>query len=121
MKIITLLAVAFFSFNVSAQVLDVQELKIQELDVMDFDTLTISGKYKGKNLFVKNPFAGIEGSAFSVQKIILDNKNVKTPFNQSAFMINLSERDRQIGQDLDLMIIYLKGKKPVILNADVIK
>jgi hypothetical protein len=91
-----------------------------KIETIDYDTLTLKGKYNGKNIFVKNPFRNEDG--FSVQSVMVDKEILEIP-NQSAsaFEINLSERDRKIGQDLDLMIIYLKGRKPEVLNAEVLE
>lgn len=105
------------SFLFSILFFIVISLSAQEDLTLELDTIHFSGKYTGKNLFVKNQFSENE-KGFSVRSIILNEEEIPDDLNATDFEINLSSRDRKIGDDLNIAIIYLKGKKPEILNLD---
>jgi sulfite reductase alpha subunit-like flavoprotein len=96
-------------------------LHAQEIATIDYDTLTISGKYSGKNIFVKNQFSENEGEGFSVQSILLNNEVTVGKYDQSAFEIKLQSSDRKVGDDLTIAIIYMKGRAPKVLNLQVLE
>lgn len=106
MKFLQLIIVLAFTINGFSQ----------EIKTMDYDTLHISIKYEGKNVFVKNPFTNVDNAGFAVKSVLLNNEVTVGEYNQSAFEIKLSERERRIGEDLNIAIIHLKGMKPEVLN-----
>lgn len=83
---------------------------------VELDTIHFKGKYTGKNLFVKNPFREGDVEGFTVQKVLIDEKPVEANFNASSFEVNFNERNKKIGDDLNLVIIHIKGFTPEILN-----
>ena len=83
------------------------------------DTLTLEGIYNGKDIFVKNQFSNIQG--FTVQSVILNKKVTKGEYNQSAFQIKLSEANLKLGDNVEIEIIHLKEKEPVVLNKEVLE
>ena len=85
---------------------------------IEYDTLTLTGTYSGKNIFVKNQFSQTEG--FTVQSVIVNKKITNGEYNQSAFEIKLSEMVSAEGESLEITIVYLKGKVPVILNKELL-
>jgi len=91
----------------------------QEIKTIDYDTLTLSGKYTGKNLFVKNPFGG-DDDGFTVKSVIIDDEIYDEAIDQSAFELKFNERNKKIDDDMNIMIIHLKGSKPDVLNIEVL-
>jgi hypothetical protein len=82
----------------------------------DVDSTTITGTYKGENLYFQNT------SPNGIQTIIVDKQLVSTDF-VSAFEIDFSTLNIKPGQSFELMIIYCKTN-PVpynILNLEAIK
>jgi hypothetical protein len=83
--------------------------------------IVLEGNYQGKNLFVKNAFAGT-GVGFCVFEVTVNGSVTADEWNSSAFEIDLS-----ILLDLDLgdqVVIVIKHKddcpKPKVLNPEVL-
>ncbi len=109
MKYLLFIIGVAFSFTANAQ----------QAPTKDYDTLTVSGKYSGKDIFVKNKFS--DGEGFTVQAVLLNNEVTTGEYNQSAFQIKLSETKAKIGDKLIIALVYQKGRVPIVLNPEVLE
>jgi hypothetical protein len=75
----------------------------------------IKGTYHGKNLLFQN------SETNGIQKILVDNKEIVSKFNSTAFELPLT--NLKDGQKFEVKIVYCDATPPPfkILNADVIK
>ena len=80
--------------------------------------INISGVYKGKNLYVQNPFSG-NMKDFCTIGIYVNGKLVKSNPQSSAYEIDLSFL--KIDEVVSIKIIHKDDCKPKILNPQVIR
>lgn len=82
--------------------------------------IVLEGNYQGKNLFVKNAFAGT-GVGFCVFEVTVNGSVTTDEWNSSAFEIDLSILDLDLG---DQIVIVIKHKDdcptPKVLNPEVL-
>lgn len=82
--------------------------------------IVLEGNYQGKNLYVKNPFAGT-GVGFCVFEVTVNGSVTTDEWNSSAFEIDLSIHDLELG---DQVVIVIKHKDdcptPKVLNPEVL-
>jgi hypothetical protein len=77
----------------------------------------LSGVYRGKDIFVQNPFLSVEGS-FCISYIsVNDQKLIESP-TTSAVKIDLS--GFSIDAPVDILIRHQKGCLPKVLNPEVL-
>ncbi|GAB5538199.1 MAG: hypothetical protein Salg2KO_03020 [Salibacteraceae bacterium] len=82
--------------------------------------IVLEGNYQGKNLYVKNPFAGT-GVGFCVFEVTVNGSVTTDEWNSSAFEIDLSIHDLDPG---DQVVVVIKHKDdcalPKVLNPEVL-
>lgn len=82
--------------------------------------IVLEGNYQGKNLFVKNAFAGT-GVGFCVFEVTVNGSVTTDEWNSSAFEIDLSILNLDLG---DQIVVVIKHKDdcptPKVLNPEVL-
>ena len=80
--------------------------------------IVLEGNYQGKNLYVKNTFAGV-GVGFCVFEVTVNGSVTTDEWNSSAFEIDLSIHDLDPG---DQVVVVIKHKDdcalPKVLNPE---
>ncbi|KAA3642465.1 MAG: hypothetical protein DWP98_13870 [Bacteroidetes bacterium] len=80
-----------------------------------YDTLLIETNYNGKNIFFRNQFHSSKGVAgLATKEVKVNGEIIQSEINQSVFEIPISNKKR--GDKLNIELIYVRGKKPEILN-----
>jgi len=82
--------------------------------------LEISGIYQGENLYVMNPFTPI-GIGFCIYEITINEQISTDEINSSAFEIDLSSYNLEIGNSVKIVIKYKNDCSPTVINAEVLK
>ncbi len=82
--------------------------------------ITINGIYQGENLFVMNPFAAT-GVGFCVYEVTVNSQITTDEINSSAFEIDLSVFQLEIGDKVTVVIKHKEGCLPKILNQEVLQ
>jgi hypothetical protein len=80
----------------------------------------LTGIYQGENLFVMNPFAK-SGVGFCIFEVTVNGQLSTDEINSSAFEIDLSVYQLQIGDKVTIVIKYKDGCDIKVLNEEVIK
>lgn len=83
-----------------------------------FGQIELSGVYKGKNLYVQNPFAG-DMQHFCTEKVFINNEERMVNVQSSAFEIDLSYL--KLNDPIRILIVHSNNCKPKILNPQVIR
>ncbi|MGD1846361.1 MAG: hypothetical protein ACFB10_13320 [Salibacteraceae bacterium] len=83
-------------------------------------TIILEGNYQGKNVYVQNPFAG-SGVGFCVYEVTVNGDVTTDEINSSAFEIDLSIRQLDIGQAVTIAIKHKDDCPPRVLNPEVLK
>ncbi|PKR80193.1 hypothetical protein CW751_11055 [Brumimicrobium salinarum] len=81
--------------------------------------LSIEGSYQGKNLYVQNP-ASEDGFGFCVTKVTVNNNIMPGGVGRSAFEIDFSLFNVDIGEEVFIVIEHGNGCVPKILNPEVL-
>lgn len=79
--------------------------------------LTLSGVYRGRDIFVQNPYTNVEGS-FCIAYIEVNGVRVIEQPDLSAVKVDLSKFS--INDSVNILIKHLSMCEPRILNADVL-
>lgn len=80
--------------------------------------IVLEGNYQGKNLYVKNPFAG-SGVGFCVFEVTVNGSVTTDEWNSSAFEIDLSIHDLDPGDQVVVVIKHKDDCGPVkVLNPE---
>lgn len=105
-------------------------IKMKKLIILFFAAVTFSfafggeikldGIYQGKNLFVQNPFTA-SGVGFCVIEVLVNGKMSTDEINSSAFEIDLSVYQLQIGDKISIIVKHKENCTPKILNPEVLK
>ena len=82
------------------------------------EKLELSGVYKGKNLYVQNPFAGDMGH-FCSKEVFVNGEKKMSNIQSSAYEINLSFL--KMGDPLIIKITHNANCSPKILNPQVVR
>lgn len=82
-------------------------------------TLSIEGSYQGKNLYVQNPEDG-DGFGFCATKVTVNGEILPGGTSFSAFEIDFSLFNLEIGDPVFIVIEHNDGCKPKILNPEVL-
>ncbi len=82
--------------------------------------IALEGNYQGKNLYVQNPFASA-GVGFCVTEVTVNGDVTTDEINSSAFEIDLSIHDLDIGDPIVVKVKHKDDCKPKVLNAEVLK
>jgi len=81
--------------------------------------MEFKGTFQGENLYVKNPFAA-SGVGFCVYEVTVNGQTTTDEINSSAFEIDLSVFQFEIGQPIIVGIRYKDGCEPKVLNPEVL-
>jgi hypothetical protein len=84
-----------------------------------FAALSIEGSYQGKNLYVQNPEDG-DGFGFCATKVTVNGDVMPGGCASSAFEIDFSLFNIEIGEPVFIVIEHNDGCKPKILNPEVL-
>jgi len=84
-----------------------------------FGALSIEGSYQGKNLYVQNPMDG-DGFGFCATKVTVNGDVMPGGCASSAFEIDFSLFNVEIGDPVFIVIEHNDGCKPKILNPEVL-
>jgi len=84
-----------------------------------YANLSIEGHYQGKNLFVQSPESE-DGFGFCVNKVTVNGTPSSHTVQASAFQIDMSEFDVQIGDKVLIVFEHEDGCKPKLLNPEVL-
>lgn len=82
--------------------------------------IVLEGIYQGKNLYVMNPFASA-GVGFCVYEVTVNGKITTDEINSSAFEIDLSIYQFNIGDKITVVIKHKDNCLPKVLNPEVLK
>lgn len=82
-------------------------------------SLSIEGSYQGKNLYVQNPEDG-DGFGFCATKVTVNGDVMPGGTSSSAFEIDFSLFNIEIGEPVFIVIEHNDGCKPKILNPEVL-
>jgi len=82
--------------------------------------IILDGIYQGKNLYVMNPFAS-SGVGFCVYEVTVNGKISTDEINSSAFEIDLSVYNLNIGDKIRIVIKHKDNCTPKVLNPEAIK
>lgn len=83
-------------------------------------TILLEGNYHGKNLYVQNPFAS-EGVGFCTFEVKVNGQVTTDEINSSAFEIDLSFFQLQLGSPVEIRISHKDDCKPKVVNPEVLK
>ncbi len=83
------------------------------------ETMEISGFYLGENLYVQNPYSK-NGTDFCISKVLVNGNPVSDEIEASAFEIDFSSHNLELGQNLIIAITHEAGCKPTIINPEVL-
>jgi hypothetical protein len=87
--------------------------------ITSFAALSIEGSYQGKNLYVQNPEDG-DGFGFCATKVTVNGDVMPGGCASSAFEIDFSLFNIEIGEPVFIVIEHNDGCKPKILNPEVL-
>ncbi len=83
------------------------------------DELLVQGNYLGKNIIIINP---MKGNEFSVRSVFINNIQARDEINSCAFEIDMSRFGLQIGDPVNIRIIYSGATGiPRVYNPEVLK
>lgn len=82
--------------------------------------IIIEGVFKGKDVYVKNPFAA-EGVGFCVYEVRVNGMLSSDEVNSSAFAIDLQQYDFVLGEKVYVEVMHKADCKPEIINAEAIQ
>ena len=82
--------------------------------------IVVDGIFQGKNLYVMNPFAS-SGVGFCVFEVTVNGKTSTDEINSSAFEIDLSIYQFNLGDKIKVEIKHKDNCIPKVLNAEVLK
>lgn len=83
-------------------------------------TILLEGNYHGKNLYVQNPFAS-EGVGFCTFEVKVNGQTTTDEINSSAFEIDLSFFQLELGAPVEIRISHKDDCKPRVVNSEVLK
>jgi hypothetical protein len=82
--------------------------------------ITLEGIFQGKNLYVMNPFSS-SGVGFCVYEVTVNGKVTTDEINSSAFEIDLSVFQFNVGDKIAVSIKHKENCVPKVLNPEVLK
>jgi len=83
-------------------------------------TILLEGNYHGRNLYVQNPFAS-EGVGFCTFEVKVNGQVTTDEINSSAFEIDLSFFQLNLGAPIEIRISHKDDCKPKVVNPEVLK
>lgn len=88
--------------------------------ILNAGEIVLEGIFQGKNIYVMNPFAP-SGVGFCVYEVTVNNKVSTDEINSSAFEIDLSVYQFNIGDKVTIVIKHKDNCVPKVLNPEVLK
>jgi len=82
------------------------------------DTLYVEGVYRGKDLYIQNPYLNVEG-AFCIESVLLNGELMMEMPAVSAVKVDLS--DLQIDDPVHIAIVHNGSCMPRVLNSEVLE
>ncbi|MFO7862642.1 MAG: hypothetical protein R6U85_01460, partial [Salinivirgaceae bacterium] len=82
--------------------------------------IDLHGIYQGENIYVMNPFAN-DNVGFCVSRVTVNDQVTTDEINSSAFEIDLSVYEFQVGEKLHIVIEHSNNCVPKVLNPEVLK
>ncbi|OFY72905.1 MAG: hypothetical protein A2265_08550, partial [Bacteroidetes bacterium RIFOXYA12_FULL_33_9] len=83
-------------------------------------TIELDGVFQGKNIYVMNPFSQ-SGVGFCVYEVTVNGKVTTDEINSSAFEIDFSSLNINLGSEIKVSIKHKENCKPKVLNPEVLK
>ena len=90
---------------------------------MSFNTFadfSIEGHYQGKKIYVQSP-PDEDGFGFCINKVTVNGDIIPVDIYSSAFQIDLSEYNIEIGQEVIIVFEHDEGCKPKLLNPEALR
>jgi len=84
------------------------------------EIIVLSGVYQGMNVYIKNPFSG-DGVGFCVFEVLVNGKITSDEVNSSAFAVDLSLFELNIGDPVEIVIRSKSDCNPKVINPQAIK
>lgn len=81
--------------------------------------IVLEGNYQGKNLYVRNPFAG-SGVGFCTYEVTVNGSVTTDEWNSSAFEIDLTLHNLDLGDQIVVVIKHKDDCTPKVLNPEVL-
>ncbi len=81
--------------------------------------IVIEGNYQGKNLYVRNPFAG-SGVGFCTYEVTVNGSVTTDEWNSSAFEVDLSLHNLELGDHIVVVIKHKDDCAPKVLNPEIL-
>lgn len=81
--------------------------------------IELSGIYQGENLYVMNPFSPT-GAGFCIYEVLVNGQTSSDEIASSAFEIDLSIYNFNLGDPVEIVIKHKNGCKPKVLNPEVL-
>lgn len=85
-----------------------------------FADFSIEGHYQGKKLYVQSPLDE-DGFGFCIKKVTVNGSIIPVDTYSSAFQIDLSEYNIEIGQEVIIVFEHDAGCRPKIINPEVLR
>lgn len=83
------------------------------------EVLIFTGVYQGKDVYVKNPFSS-DGVGFCIFEVRVNGEITSDEINSSAFAIDLSLFNLEVGQPVEIVIRTKENCAPKIVNPEAI-
>ena len=93
---------------------------ISALGSLTAGNIVVEGNYQGKNLYVRNDFAG-SGVGFCAFEVTVNGSITTDEVNSSAFEIDLSIHDLSLGERVVVVIKHKDDCGVKVLNPEVLK
>lgn len=84
------------------------------------EVLVLNGVYQGRDIYIKNPFSG-DGVGFCVFEVLVNGKMTSDEVNSSAFAVDLSLFEMNIGDPVEIVIRSKADCQPKVINPGAIK
>lgn len=94
-------------------------LALLAVQLASADVYVFTGTYQGKDLYVKNPFSP-DGVGFCVFEVRVNGEITSDEVNSSAFAIDLSLFDLELGAPVEVIIRSKDSCEPRVINPDAI-
>jgi hypothetical protein len=82
--------------------------------------IDLHGIFQGENIYVMNPFAN-DNVGFCISRVVVNDQVTTDEINSSAFEIDLSVYEFQIGEKIHISIEHSDNCVPKVLNPEVLK
>ena len=90
------------------------------LSLNSYADFSIEGHYQGKKIYVQSP-ADEDGFGFCINKVTVNGDIIPVDIYASAFQIDLSEYNIEIGQEVIIVFEHDEGCRPKLLNPEALR